>query len=134
MSNGKLNKYEKKIMLGLTLIRVLCGVGIVLNIVLPLVDNLKFNAFLVSQILPIAFIYIYSLVNVVGYQGVPIIQTFIIRFLQSLIFVLWAGDISWVTFGVLVFVDVLLCMLLTLDKGSYEYVYIKASDDEFMDI
>jgi hypothetical protein len=112
----------------------LCAIGIVLNLVLPFVEKNKFTFFFLTQFLAIGVIYVYALVNVVGNQNVPIVATFFVRIVQALIFIGWSHDISWTSMGVLVFVDILLILLLVLDKGNYEYVFVQASKDEFLDV
>lgn len=134
MGKIRYNKYEKKILFGLNLIRVLCAIGIVLNLVLPLVEKPKFTIFFLTQFLAIGVIYVYSLINVVGNQNTPILATFFVRAMQGLIFIGWRHDISWVSMGVLILIDMLLIILLVLDKGNYEYVFIQAGKDEFYDV
>lgn len=129
----KLNKYERRIMLNLHIITFLCIVSSILNLVLPWLERSKISIFLLSQLIAIGGIYIYGWVNSRGSQGVPISTTFIIRGLQAFIFVFWRKDISWISFGVLVFLDILLILLLVLDKSNYKYTIIRREDDEFFD-
>lgn len=129
--NHKLNKYEKRIMLNLHVITFVCIIAISLNIILPLMENYKLTLFLVSQVIPICAIYIYGWVNSRNAQNIPIAVTFIIRSLQALIFIYWKQNISWSYFNIILFFDVLLIVILVLDKSNYRYEYVSKEDNEF---
>ena len=126
-------KYEKKIMLNLNIITFMCVVSSILNIALPIFDNPQFTFFIISQFFAIGGIYVYGWINSRRNQGIPLSVAFIVRGLQALIFVFWRNDVTWTSFGVLVFMDVLLIVLLVLDKANYKYTVIKYEDDEFFD-
>ena len=120
-------------MFSVKLIRSLCGIAIALNIILPIMDKPKFTIFIISQIVAILLIHVYALMNVTGAQSTPIVATFVVRALQSLVFIAWRQDMTWISMGILVFIDILLIVLLILDKSNYEYVFLEEVEDEFSD-
>lgn len=130
----KLNRYEKRMMLNLHIITLLCVIAIALNFILPWNEYPKINLFLISQIIPVFAIYVYGWLNSRNAQNIPIAATFIIRSLQALIFIYWKGYVSWSTFNVILFFDLLLIVILVLDKSNYKYEYVSKEDDEFSEV
>lgn len=118
-------------MLNLHIITFLCIVSCLLNIMIPILENTKFTFFLLSQVAAIGGVYVYGWVSSRNTQSIPLAADFIIRALQALIFIYWRKDLSWISFGVLIFLDCLFLLLLVLDKSSYKYEYITRENDEF---
>jgi hypothetical protein len=133
MVKRKLDKFEKRIMLNLHVVSFLCLLASVLQIVLPLAEKQKFTFLLLSQIVAIAASYVNGWINARGAQILPIVPAFIIRGVQFLLFVVWARDLSYLSFGILLFFDGLLIALLAIDKAMYRYEVVAVENDEFYD-
>lgn len=129
--SSKLNKYEKKIMFNLHIITALTVIAVVLNLLLPYIENGKLTIFLISQLIPVFGIYVFGWVNSRNAQNIPIVITFITRTLQGLIFIYWRETLSWETFRILLFFDILFLVILVLDKSNYKYEFVAKEDDEF---
>ncbi len=118
-------------LLNLHVITFLCIISFLLNISLPIIEKPKFTIFLITQFLVLGTVYIYGWVNSRNAQHIPISVAFLLRILQAFIFVFWRKDITWVSFGVLCFLDILFLLLLVLDKSTYKYEYHTVEEDEF---
>lgn len=127
------NKYERKMMMNLHLITFLCLVASVLNIALPVMERSGLSIFMLSQLGAIGGIYAFGWISARNAQTIPITVTFILRGLQAVIFIFWRNDLSWAAFGVLVFLDILLMIVLAIDKSNYKYTVVTREDDEFFD-
>ena len=99
-------------LLNLHVITFLCIISFLLNISLPIIEKPKFTIFLITQFLVLGTVYIYGWVNSRNAQHIPISVAFLLRILQAFIFVFWRKDITWVSFGVLCFLDILFLLLL----------------------
>lgn len=126
-------------------ISVFFVVGVILNLFLPVCDEMLFNKQMLQFCLIAVWVYgllcskgiIKKIVSensegVIEYTtSVPIVQIGVIRIAEVLWFVFrHSGEVIWRNLGILVIVDVVYVALMLADKMNYYYIGVREKDEE----
>lgn len=118
-----MNRYEKNLMVNITIMKVLYVVTLFINLLVPVKRNTIFYVS-VFQIV-VVIVWFFGLLGGMGFfdQRTPILPIGIIRFIEIIYYgVIRAGFISWISIGVYIIFDIIFVAFLFFDKANYEYV------------
>lgn len=113
----------KAIMLRLTIMKSLFTVLSIFNLFLPLFVPMSMGISSLFQWMIIGIHFI-GLLNGLGYfnQWIPLLPWFFTRFVQVLYYVFISSkDLSWLIFGILVFIDIVFIFILLITKSRYKF-------------
>lgn len=136
MEREKVDKYgrhkvrysraEKSLLKNLTIVKIVTVIGIILNLILPIMSShLGLQCF--TQWI-IVVCYIIALINATGWQGwttqyIPLLPIGLIRIFQVLFHLFISSTpINYTFFVIVVIYDSVYILLLLLMKSSYEFV------------
>lgn len=142
--------YSRRILFVSNLIKVLTVVVCVVNLFMPLYDNFvwKFSVFQLFAV----FVWIYAGLTATGYfcknqhiekngmilyeqnLSLPVILLGLNRIAESLYYFLFRRSrIDWPMYGILILLDVLVFIVLFVDKMNYGYAKEITTREEFVD-
>lgn len=122
----KYTKAEKAMLRNLTRVKVVTIIGILLNLLLPVMSNRSGFQCFTQWILVIC--YIIALINAIGWQGwttqyIPLLPMGIVRIFQIVYhFFISSVSINFTFFAIVFIYDSVYILMLLLMKSSYEFV------------
>ena len=116
-----MSDYQKKMLRTLTRMKVLCIVGIIINLLIHPVDKLLCFDVTAGAIVMIV-LWVYGLINGLGIlpQNIPVMMMGFTRLIQFG-FDYWRYKVNWVAVSILLGTDLVWLIYLLAHKSKYEY-------------
>lgn len=117
-----MNRYERNLMLNVTLMKIFYVCLVLVNILLPVQRNTFFSTNLLQII--VVIVWFFGLLGGMGYfdQMTPVLPIGIVRFVELIYYgFLKEGYLNWIAFVIYVGLDIIYMTFLFFDKAGYEY-------------